>query len=147
MSDKVIEEFDERGNLIYKYFYGEDIEEHYEYNEDNKKIHCMSSDGWQCWWEYDKKNNVIYNRSSTGYNCWYEYDENNRISMYKSTGIEYRYKENKIIYSKYKDEEYWYKYDEDNNRIDITKQVKRRKEKQELYFNNKKVNRFSLMDI
>ena len=85
--------------------------------------------------EYDKNNNLIYYKDSSGYEYWREYDENNNL-----------------IHSKYPDGiEYWYKYNKNNKRIEINKQefkqIERRKEKRELYLNNKKINRFELMDI
>ncbi len=106
------EEFDERGNLIYRKYYS----------------------GSEWWKEYDKNNNLIHCKDSTG-EWWKEYNENNKQIHYKDT---------------YGDE-FWYKYDESNKEIKITeqefKQIERTKERRELLLNNKKINRFSLMDI
>ncbi len=60
-------------------------------------------------------------------------------------------KNGNLVYEKYaNDYEYWYKWENDKQ-INITeqefKQIEIIREKQELYFNNKKINRFSLMDI
>ena len=85
--------------------------------------------------EYDKNNNLVYYKGSFGLEFWYKYDKNsNLIHKKNSNGFEQ-----------------WYKYDENNYRIEITqqefKQIERRKEKQELYLNIKRSNRFELMDI
>ncbi len=87
MSTKEIEEYNERGNRIYRKYLN----------------------GFECWWEYDKNNDLIYYKDSDGY-------------------------------------EYWYKYDE-NKQIEITKQEFKQIERTKLYFNNKRINRFEIMDI
>jgi len=84
---------------------------------------------------YDKKGNLIYYEGSNDIEQWIEYDEYNNC-----------------IHSKYSDGyESWFKYDENNKQISIThqefKQIERNKERRKVLFNNKRINRFSLMDI
>ena len=81
--------------------------------------------------EYDKNKNLIYIKWPDGLERWREYNENNNI-----------------IYIKYSSgSEYWYKYDENNKGISITHQEFKQIERTKLYLNNKKISRFSLMDI
>ena len=85
--------------------------------------------------KYDKNHNLIYKKWPDDYEVWKKYDENN----------------NRIHYKNSDGGEGWYKYDKNNKEIEIThqefKQIERNKEKRKLYFNNKRINRFSLMDI
>ena len=102
--------------------------------------------------EYDENNNEIYYKTSKGFECWKEYDENNRLIHYKhSFGNEWwrKYnKDNSLVYFKNsKGEKRWYKYDKDNKRISITYQEFKQIERTKLYLNNKKINRFEIMDI
>ena len=64
-----------------------------------------------------------------------EFDKNNNLIHFKNSS----------------GSEFWYKYDKNNKRIKIDKQefkqIKRRKEKRELYLNIKRSNRFEIMDI
>jgi len=106
-----------------------------EYDKNNNLVYYKGSFGLEFWYKYDKNSNLIHKKNSNGFEVWKEYDENNNL-----------------IHSKYPDGiEYWYKYNENNYRIEITqqefKQIERRKEKQELYLNIKRSNRFELMDI
>jgi len=83
--------------------------------------------------EYDRNKNLIYFKSSFGSEYWQEFDKNNNV-------IYYKFSDNSNNY------EYWYKYDE-NRQIEITEQEFKQIERIKLYLNNKKINRFSLMDI
>jgi len=108
-----------------------------EYDKNNNLIHYKNSNGLEFWQEYDENNNLIHSKNTYGSDSesWWEYDKDNNLIHFKNTnGLEY-----------------WYKFDENNNEIKITeqefKQIERRKAKQELYLNNKKSNRFEIMDI
>ena len=126
-----------------------------EYDKKGNLINIKWSDGEETWKEYDENNNEVYFKSSTGYESWYEYDEKNRLIYYKnSNGLEewqnYNKKDNLKYFKSSDGEEGWYKRIEDKG-IEITqqefKQIERVEARQELYFNNKKCNRFELMDI
>jgi len=109
MSNKNIEEYDDRGNLIYykDYVYG-----------------------YEKWEEFDRNNNSIYFKDSFGYECWDKHDENNNL-----------------IYQKYNSgQEFWWKWN-NNKQIVITEQEFKQIERTKLYFNNKKISRFEIMDI
>ncbi len=80
--------------------------------------------------EFDENNNCIYQKDVHGYEQWYKYDENNNL-----------------IYFKRDDScNCYYKW-ENNNCIAITEQEFKQIERTKLYLNNKRINRFSLMDI
>ncbi len=85
--------------------------------------------------KYDDRGNLIYFNNSNGFEYWQKYDENNNIIYWKDC----------------LGHEFWNKFDEYGKCIEIThqefKQIERTKLKQELYLNNKKCNRFELMDI
>ena len=124
-----IKKYDKRGNLIYV----------------KKNIF-----GHKCWYKYDKNDNKIYTKLSNGYECWKKYDKNNNM-----------------IYYKWREQEEWHKYDENNNeiyrkvndgtefyfeyykghKIEITQQEFKQIERTKLYLNNKRSNRFELIDI
>ena len=103
--------------------------------------------------KYDENNNLIYFRNSNnGTEIWYKYDENNNETHYKSTSgkeywREYDKNNNEIHWNDTNNNEYWYKRDENNIPIEITEQEFKQIERTKLYFNNKKSNRFELMDI
>ena len=80
--------------------------------------------------EYDNNKNLVYYKSIIG-EFWFEYDENNNIIHHKNTY----------------NNEYWWKYDENNEKINITQQEFKQIERIKLYLNNKKINRFEIMDI
>ncbi len=106
------------------------------YDENNNCIYYKYSDNYEIWREYDENNNEIHCKNNYGEEAWKEYDKNNNLIHYKASN----------------GGECWYKYNEYNKQtIIITeqefKQIERDKEKRKLYFNNKKINRFSLMDI
>ncbi len=106
-----------------------------EYDERNNLIHYKSASKFEFWKEYDDRDNLIHYNSSTGFEYWIKYDENNNeIHCKNSSG-----------------NESWHKYDKNGKRISIThqefKQIERNKVRKELYLNNKKSNRFELMDI
>ena len=101
--------------------------------------------------KFDKNNNLIYIKDGYGNENWYKYDENdNNIYTIYSNGKERwcRYDENnnEIHWKHSNGEEEWYKW-ENNNRIDISQQEFKQIERIKLYFNNKKINRFEIMDI
>jgi len=80
--------------------------------------------------EYDGKGNLIHFKYSNGYEYWQEFDENNKIIHLKcSNGYEF-----------------WYKWD-GMEQIVITEQEFKQIERRKIIFNNKKINRFELMDI
>ena len=81
--------------------------------------------------QIDKKGNIIYFKYSNGLEYWREYDENN----------------NQIHYKNSEGEEYWWKYDKNNEQIRITHQEFKQIERTKLYLNNKKINKFEIMDI
>jgi len=84
----------------------------------------------ECIQKYDNRGNRIYRRWGDGFECWYKYDYNDNLIYSTSTnGIEE-----------------WFKY-ENKERILITKQEFKRIERTKLYLNNKKINRFEIMDI
>jgi len=104
------------------------------FDKNNNLIYRKNSYGFEYWQEYDEKSNLIHFKDSYGFEFWKEYERNNLIYFKNSSGVEY-----------------WYKYNKDNSRIKITqqefKQIERRKEKQELYLNIKRSNRFEIIDI
>ena len=83
--------------------------------------------------EYDENNNLIYYKDALGFENWYKYDENNRIIYYKYSKNTYN-------------NEYWYKW-ENNKQIEITHQEFKQIERTKLYLNNKKINKFEIIDI
>jgi len=102
-----------------------------EYDKNNNLIYFKDSKGYESWKKYDKNNNEIYYKSSYGFECWQEFDENNNRIHYKnSNGFER-----------------WYKQNENNKQIKITQQEFKQIERNKVLFNNKKVNRFEIMDI
>ena len=102
--------------------------------------------------EYDKNNNLIYHKYSSGYEYWYKYDDNNNKIHYKNNDgseywMEYDENNNLIHYKDFSGYERWYKYDKNNKRIKITQQEFKQIERRKTYLNNKKINRFEIMDI
>ena len=81
--------------------------------------------------EYDERGNMIYSQWSKGYKSWFKYDENNRIIYFKNSVGEERY----------------YKYKDNKFKKSITKQEFKQIERIKLYLNNKKINKFEIMDI
>ena len=102
-----------------------------EYDENNNKIHFKGSLGFEYWREFDKNNNLIHTKNSCGSEVWYKYDGNNKIIHYKDSD----------------GREYWCKYDKNNKPIEITHQEFKQIERIKLYLNNKRINRFEIMDI
>ena len=132
--DEAIIKYDERGNCIY-----------YEYYM-----------GLKIWWEHDENNNMIYTKDSEDLKeVWQEFDKNNNLIYYKEDDLEswrgYDENNNEIHSKNSYGFENWYKYNENNEQIEITqqefKQIERNKAKQKLYLNNKRINRFEIMDI
>ncbi len=74
--NKVIEKFDDRGNLVY-----------YKSPNDNN-----------VWREYDKNNNLIHYKHSNGWEDWYKWENNKPISI---TEQEYKYIEFRIKEKEY----------------------------------------------
>ena len=93
----------------------------------NKNLIYSANCNYKIWREFDEKGNEIYlkqlNIFGTYYEEWRKYDENNREIYYRDT--------------RYILEGEWYKYNKNNEQIERIK----------LYLNNKRINRFSLMDI
>ncbi len=81
--------------------------------------------------EYDEEGNIIYAYWDCGHKSWMKYDENNRIIYFKNSVGEERY----------------YKYKDNKFKKSITKQEFKQIERARLLLNNKKISRFSLMDI
>jgi len=81
--------------------------------------------------EHDKNGNLIYYKNRLGHESWAKYDEHNREIYYKNSD----------------GKEKWCKFDKNNKRIDITEQELKQIERRKLYLNNKRINRFELMDI
>ena len=106
-------------------------EEIKEYDKNKNCIYYKSTSGFERWCKYDENNNGIHYRNSDGLEFWFEYDENHNIIHTKNTC----------------NNEYWFKYDGNNERIFITHQEFKQIERTKLYLNNKKISRFSLMDI
>ena len=79
--------------------------------------------------EYDE--NIAYFKYLDKSEKWYTYDK----------------KANKIYDKDNLGNESWYKYDKNNERIEITQQEFKQIERTKVLFNNKRINRFSLMDI
>ena len=103
---------------------------------------------------YDKNNNLIYRKDGSSDGCWYKYDENNNLIYSEGTFGEewYEYDENnKEIYKKKSNgDEKWYEWYK-GNKIKISKKEfeenKKIKDRKKLFLNNKKYNRFEIMDI
>ena len=118
---KEIEEYDEKGNLIYRKY---------------------SDDGDEYWYRYDENNNLLHINIFKGCECFhqcsYEYDENNNLIHWKS------------LDSDGDSAEYFMKYDENNEKIDITQkefeQIKARKAEHE-FLNREEITRFELMEL
>ncbi len=106
-----------------------------EYDKNNNLIYYKNTSGFERWYKYDENNNEVYYRSSGSFEEWRKYDEENRILYYKN-------------FDKIEDDkkEKWYKYDK-YGQVSITEQEFERIEKRKLFLNNKKSNRFELMDI
>ena len=102
-----------------------------EYDKNGNEIYTKYYNNIEYWREYDKNNNLIHFKDSNNFESWREYDEKNR----------------EIYFKDFNGNESWYKFDENNKSISITEQEFKQIEKQELYFNNKRINRFELMDI
>jgi len=114
-----------------KLLYGEYIKE---YDEKNNLIYYQDYSGFIKKMEYDNKNNIVHEKHEVindGYEFWKKYDENNNMIYFKTTY----------------NVEQWFKYDKFNSRTNITKQEFKQIERTKLYLNNKKINRFELMDI
>jgi len=60
-----IEQYDERGNLIY-YRDSGGCEEWSEYDENGACTHYRNSDGYECWYEYDENGAWVYYRDNGG---------------------------------------------------------------------------------
>jgi len=101
-----------------------------EYDGKGNLIHYKSSCS-EYWRRYNENNKEIHFKNTSGFECWKEYNENNLLIHYKSTT----------------NFEYWVGYDENNKRVEITQQEFKQIERTKLYFNNKKINRFEIMDI
>ncbi len=86
--------------------------------------------------EYDERGNIVYIEYSIGYKCWRQYDENNNMIYIRDN----------VHFEKYPEANY-YKYDNNNERITITHQEFKQIERTKLYLNNKRSNRFELLDI
>ncbi|MBP5448437.1 MAG: hypothetical protein J6X95_10195 [Treponema sp.] len=82
----IVEKYDERGNEIYRKYYGHDdfydgiVEDSMEYDKHNNRIlekKSYLSNGAERNWEreFDDRGNVIHSKDSYGYEEWYEYDE------------------------------------------------------------------------
>ena len=102
--------------------------------------------------KFDKNGNLIYMKLSSGPEIWREYDENNKMIHDKdSRGDETWWERNTngdlVHFRSNSGFEYWYKYDRNNKQIIITKQEFKQIERTKLYLNNKRINRFELMDI
>jgi len=80
--------------------------------------------------KYDDRGNIVYYEASTGYKIWYEYDENNNCVHYRTS----------------EGHEEWHKHDK-GYMTNITQQEFKQIERIKLYLNNKKINRFEIMDI
>ena len=115
--NKVITEYDKKGNRIYYKNSTTGYELWQEFDENNNRIHTKDSNNDEYWGKYDKNNNRIHYKNTDGTEEWYRYDENDNST-------EITEKEFKQI---------------ERNKIN--------KEKQELYLNNKRSSRFRLMDI
>jgi len=130
-------EYDENNNEVYSNTTGMG-ETWQEYDENNNLIHfihssynCSYPDYIESWHKYDKNNNEIYFKNNKGSEYWCEFDENNNRIHYKnSNGFER-----------------WYKQNENNYEMIITQQEFKQIERNKVLFNNKKVNRFEIMDI
>ena len=103
--------------------------------------------------EYDNNKNLVYYKSIIG-EYWKEYDENNNLIYFKNIEksntyegwIFYDENDNEIHCKSSDDFEAWYKW-ENNRKIEITQQEFKQIERTKLYLNNKKINRFEIMDI
>ncbi len=105
------------------------------YNKNGKCIYNKSEGGIETWHNYDENNNLIYSKGSNNLQEWNKYDSNGRLVYSKS------------IYNNNLQYEFWRKYDKNNKRIQITKQEFKQIERNKMYLNNKKINRFEIMDI
>ncbi len=81
--------------------------------------------------KYDENDNCIYRKDSDGYKQWYKFNENNDLIYYKNSN----------------GREEWYKRYDKHILLTITEQEFKQIERQKLYLNNKKINRFEIMDI
>ena len=106
-------------------------EEFKKYDKRGNLIYYRNSDTYESWAEFDDNNNELSFKNSNNYGYWCKYDENNNLIHYKNT---YGF-------------EFWYKYDENNKQIDITEKEFKQIERIKLYLNNKKINKFELIDI
>ncbi len=93
------EKYDDRDNLIYKYFPRFSCGEWYKYDENNNRIYSKNSYGEEQWWEYDENNNVIHCKNSSGFEHWYKWNKNKEIYItekeYKN--IEFRKQEKEYL--------------------------------------------------
>ena len=102
--------------------------------------------------EYDERGNLIYHRYRNGFESWMEYNKNNLLIQFKDgdgfkTMREYDEDNNLIRFKNSYGIEEWWRCDRYGNRTGITRQEFKQIERTKLYFNNKKINRFEIMDI
>ena len=102
-----------------------------EYDDRDNLIHYKGNYNNEAWSTYDENNNLIHCRHSNGYESWSKYDDYNREVYFRSND----------------GTEEWFKYNKNNERIDMTKQEFKQIERTIMYLNNKKINRFEIMDI
>jgi len=103
-----------------------------EYDERGNIAHYNNFLGTEYWYKYDKNNNLVSYKNLDGYESWREYDENNVCIHYKNTD----------------GEEEWFKYGKNKyGRMEITQHEFKQIERAKLYLNNKRINRFEIMDI
>ena len=106
------------------------------YDNNGNEIYWEDSYNNKYWMEYDENNNDIYwkcilnNKDNEIYESWSEYDENNNLIHIKDS----------------RDKEIFLGYSKLGMRY-ITEQEFKQIERRKLFFNNKKINRFEIMDI
>ena len=96
---KVINKYDERGNLIHYKDY-KNTEYWKQYDEKGNLIHYKDSRNIEYWMDYDEKENIIHYKDCDE-ECWRGYDDKRNIIYYKNS----------------RNFEYWKQYDEKGNLI------------------------------
>ena len=101
------------------------------YNKRGHITYQKYSNNKEYWYKYNGSGNMIYSKKD-GNEAWMKYDNSGNMIYYKHLNL---------------CREEWYKYDKNSNRVNITKQEFKQIERTKLLFNNKRINRFSLMYI
>ena len=73
-------EYDINGNIIHRK--SNDIEEWFEYNDDNTMKHSWDNDGKEFFYKYDSQGNLIKTVSPRGLEEIYKYDDLGRVILY-----------------------------------------------------------------